>query len=96
MASTTLSDELAEINGIKPKTVMVDGDEREVSSLSRYEPHQVKMEPLIFTLSYLVTLYIRYNLIRFMVVDFCSTSPIPIGQANMGPLLLVREPSTNI
>lgn len=29
-------DELAEIGGIKPKVVMADGDEQEVSSLSRY------------------------------------------------------------
>jgi hypothetical protein len=28
-------DELAEINGIKPKVVMVDGEEREVSSMTR-------------------------------------------------------------
>lgn len=30
-----MSDELAEIDGLKPKVVMVDGDEKEVSSMSR-------------------------------------------------------------
>jgi hypothetical protein len=30
-----MEDELAEINGIKPKVAMADGDEREVSSMSR-------------------------------------------------------------
>jgi hypothetical protein len=29
-------DELVEINGIKPKVLMADGDEREVSSQTRY------------------------------------------------------------
>jgi hypothetical protein len=30
-----MEDELAEINGIKPKVVIADGDEREVSSMTR-------------------------------------------------------------
>ena len=29
-------DELAEINGIKPKVLLLDGEEKEVSSMSRY------------------------------------------------------------
>ena len=30
-------DELAEINGIKPNIVLLDGEEKEVNSMSRYE-----------------------------------------------------------
>jgi hypothetical protein len=30
------SDELAEINGVKPKVAMADGEEREVSSMTRH------------------------------------------------------------
>lgn len=30
-------DELAEINGIKPKVVLLDGEEKEVNSMSRCE-----------------------------------------------------------
>jgi hypothetical protein len=30
-------DELAEINGVKPKVLLLDGEEKEVSSMSRYE-----------------------------------------------------------
>jgi hypothetical protein len=31
-----MADELAEIDGIKPKVLLADGDEREVSSMTRY------------------------------------------------------------
>jgi len=36
------SDELAEINGVKPKVYLEDGAEREVSSMSRYGYHFCK------------------------------------------------------
>jgi hypothetical protein len=33
-----MADELAEINGVKPKVVLADGEEREVGSMTRQVP----------------------------------------------------------
>jgi DNA ligase-1 len=34
-------DELAEIDGIKPKVALLDGEEKEVSSMTRCEPYKL-------------------------------------------------------
>jgi hypothetical protein len=42
-------DELAEIDGIKPNVVLVDGEEKEVGSQSRYRCSNINKKSMLLT-----------------------------------------------